>query len=82
MHRSLFVCSLYKSALLQGTPRNDPHPIMRAWDEFLRDRRATSCPVREDRQAFFFYPGVLDAILLPRVPTLRRFPMPRNAPGH
>ena len=36
---SLFVC---KSSPLLETHRNDPHPLMRPWDVFLRG--ATTCP--------------------------------------
>ena len=75
---SPFLSSLYKFTSLQGTPRNATHALMRPWDVFLRDRRATTSPVRGDRQAFFI-PGV------PRRhfnstcrSTLHRFRLPRT----
>ena len=46
-----FVClSLYKAAPLRGSSRNVPWPLRGA---FLGDRRATTCPVAEERVKYF-----------------------------
>ena len=48
-----FVCSLYKSTSLRGSPRNVPCPLRGVWDVFLGERRATTCPVAEERTKYF-----------------------------
>ena len=48
----LFVCPLYKSAPLRGSPRNMPCTLRDTWGVFLGDRHATTCSVAEERAKY------------------------------